>query len=253
MKKLMDPQRDRCARGLLEMGLYEEAAQKNPRWAEPYARAAAREPGPVRRAYLLKKAAELKPRDPGLWQQLAISQAEAKQYADAEKSWRAAERVARSDEERERIAKAREEFEQARFEAEAAERARRRKEEQDELDRLKREALERIREAEQKASQGGLEGKKIEPWWEGPPTQTFLGTLESVACQGQRARLTLKDAAGKTAVMVITDAGKVVILGAGQQQVQLSCGVQKPARRVKIEYTARAGGAAEVVSVEFLP
>ena len=253
MKKLMDPQRDRCARGLLEMGLYEEAAQKNPRWAEPYVRAAAREPGPVRRAYLLKKAAELKPRDPGLWQQLAMAQAEAKQYADAEKSWRTAERVARSDEERERIARAREEFEQARFEAEAAERARRRKEEQDELDRLKREALERIREAEQKASQGGLEGKKIEPWWEGPPTQTFLGTLESVACQGQRARLTLKDAAGKTAVMVITDAGKVVILGAGQQQVQLSCGAQKPARRVKIEYTAKAGGAAEVVSVEFLP
>jgi hypothetical protein len=29
--------------------------------------------------------------------------------------------------------------------------------------------------------------------------------------------------------------------------------VQKPARRVKIEYTAKAGGAAEAVSVEFLP
>lgn len=253
MKKLMDPQRDKCARGLLEMGLYEEAAQKNPRWAEPYVRAAAREAGPVRRAHLLKKAAELKPRDPELWQQLAKAQTEAKQYAEAEKSWRAAERVARSEEERARIARAREEFEQARFEAEAAERARRRKEEQDELERLKREALERIREAEKKASQGGLEGKKIEPWWEGPPAQTFTGTLESVQCQGQRARLVLRDAAGKTVTMVVADAGRVVVLGAGQQQVQLSCGPQKPARRVKVEYTVRAGGAAEVVSVEFLP
>ncbi len=253
MRKLMDPQRDRCARGLLEMGLYEEAAQKNPRWAEPYVRAAAREAGPVRRAYLLKKAAELKPRDPELWQQLAKAQTEAKQYAEAEKSWRAAERVARSEEERERIARAREEFEQARFEAEAAERARRRKEEQDELERLKREALERIREAEKKASQGGLEGKKIEPWWEGPPAQTFTGTLESVQCQGQRARLVLRDAAGKAVTMAVADAGKVVVLGAGQQQVQLSCGVQKPPRRVKVEYTAKAGGAAEVLSVEFLP
>jgi hypothetical protein len=253
MKKLMDPQRDKCARGLLELGLYEEAAQKNPRWAEPYVRAAAREAGPVRRAYLLKKAAELRPRDPELWQQLAKAQTEAKQYAEAEKSWRAAERVARSEEERAQIARAREAFEEARFEAEAAERARRRKEEQDELERLRKEALDRIREAEQKASQGGLEGKKIEQWWEGPPTQTFTGILENVQCQGQRARLVLKDAAGKVMTMTIPDAGKVLVLGAGQGQVQLSCGVQKPARRVKIEYTAKAGGAAEAVSVEFLP
>lgn len=253
MKKLMDPQRDKCARGLLELGLYEEAAQKNPRWAEPYVRAAAREAGPVRRAYLLKKAAELRPRDPELWQQLAKAQTEAKQYAEAEKSWRAAERVARSEEERAQIARAREAFEEARFEAEAAERARRRKEEQDELERLRKEALDRIREAEQKASQGGLEGKKIEPWWEGPPTRTFTGVLENVLCQGQRARLTLKDASGKTVTMTIADAGKVLVMGAGQEQVQLSCGVQKPARRVKIEYTEKTGGAAEVVSVEFLP
>lgn len=253
MRKLMDPQRDKCARGLLELGLYEEAAQKNPRWAEPYERAAGREPGPVRRAYLLKKAAELKPRDPELWARLAKAQSEAKQYAEAEKSWRAAERVARSEEERGQIARAREEFEQARLEAEAAERARRRKEEQDELERLKKEALDRIREAERKASQGGLEGKKIEQWWEGPPAETFTGTLESVQCQGRRARLTLRDAGGKAVTMTIPDAGKVLVVGAGEGQAQLSCGAQKPARRVKIEYTVKAGGTAEVLSVEFLP
>jgi hypothetical protein len=53
--------------------------------------------------------------------------------------------------------------------------------------------------------------------------------------------------------MTIADAGKVLVMGAGQEQVQLSCGAQKPARRVKIEYTEKTGGAAEVVSVEFLP
>lgn len=253
MKRLRDPQRDRCARGLLELGLFEEAAQKNPRWAEPYLRAAAREAGPVRRAYLLKKAAELRPRDPGIWQQLAKAQSEARQYAEAEKSWRAAERVARGEDERARIAAAREAFEQARFEAEAAERARRRKEEQDELERLKREALERIRAAERKASQGGLEGRKIEQWWEGPPTQTFTGVLESVQCQGRRARLLLKDGGGKAVTMTVADAGKVVIFGAGAAQVQLVCGPQKPPRRVKIEHTAKTGGAGEVVSIEFLP
>jgi len=253
MKKLMDPQRDRCARGLLELGLYEEAAQKNPRWAEPYIRAAAREPGPVRRAYLLKKAAELRPRDPEIWQALARAQHEAKQYADAEKSWRAAERVARSEEERARLAAAREEFQQARLEAEAAERARRRKEEQDELERLKKEALERIREAEQRASQGGVEGRKIEPWWEGPPTQTFTGTLENVVCQGRSARLVLKDASGKPVSMVIPDPGKVVVLSESQAQVQLACGPQKPPRRVKIEYVARPGAPGEVAALEFLP
>ncbi|MCS7042306.1 MAG: hypothetical protein NZR01_05900 [Bryobacteraceae bacterium] len=253
MKKLMDPQRDRCARGLLELGLYEEAAQKNPRWAEPYVRAAAREPGPVRKAYLLKKAAELRPRDPEIWQALARAQHDAKQYAEAEKSWRAAERVARSEEERERIARAREEFQQARLDAEAAERARRRKEEQDELERLKKEALERIREAEQRASQGGLEGRKIEKWWEGPPTQTFTGTLESVQCQGRTARLALRDPSGKAVTMVIPDPGKVVVLNAQQEQVQLACGAQKPARRVKIEYVARPGAPGEVAVLEFLP
>jgi len=253
MRKLMDPQRDPCARGLLELGLFEEAARKNPRWAEPYLRAAGRELGPVRQAYLLKKAAELRPRDSAIWEKLARAQTEAKQYADAEKSWRAAERVAASEQERARIVAAREAFEQARFEAEAAERARRRKEEQDELERLKKEALERIRAAEQKASQGGLEGKKIEQWWEGPPAQTFTGVLESVQCQGRRARLVLRDPAGKPVAMSVSDAGKVVVLGAGQEQVQLACGPQKPPRRVKVEFTAKGGAAAEVLSIEFLP
>lgn len=253
MKKLMDPHRDHCARGLLELGLYEEAAQKNPRWAEPYLRAAGREAGPVRRAYLLKKAAELRPRDASIWERLAKAQTEAKQYADAEKSWRAAERVAVDQQERQRIVAAREAFEQARFEAEAAERARRRKEEQDELERLKKEALERIRAAEQKASQGELAGKKIEPWWEGPPAQTFTGVLESVQCQGRRARLLLRDPAGKAMAMTVPEAGKVVVLGAGQELVQLACGPQKPPRRVKVEYTAKADAPGEVLSIEFLP
>lgn len=253
MKAQLDPARDVCARGLLELGLFDEAAKQNPRWAEPYVRAAAREPGPVRKAYLLKKAAELEPRNPTLWQRLAQAQFAARQFADAERSWRAAERVARSAEERARMASEREVFEQARFEAEAAERARLQKEARDELERLRREALDNIRQAEEKASRGGLEGKKVEKWWEGPPARTFSGLLESVACQGARARLALRDEAGKPVSMVIADPNKVVVFGAGQTQAQLRCGPQKPPRRVKIEYVDRPGAAGEVVTLGFLP
>ena len=39
----------------------------------------------------------------------------------------------------------------------------------------------------------------------------------------------------------------MVILGAGQTQVQLSCGPQRPPRKVKIDYTQTR----EVVTVEF--
>ena len=43
------------ARGLLELGQFEKASLKNPLWAEPYVRAAMKEPGPVRRAYSLQE------------------------------------------------------------------------------------------------------------------------------------------------------------------------------------------------------
>lgn len=253
------------ARGVYELALLETDVQKkrlllekaskvNSKWAAPFVQMALTEPGPVRRAYWLKKAAELAPRQPDIWKQLAEAQFDAKQFAEAERSWRAAERVATSPEQRQQLAKAREEFEQARYDAEAAERARQKKEDADEVEKLRREALDRVRQAEQKAnaSAGGVAaGKKVEDWWDGPPTTKFSGTLERVECRGAGARLTLRDTAGKPFTLLVADAGKVVVLGSGQTQVQMSCGPQKPPRRVNIDYVAKPDVPGEAVQIEF--
>lgn len=253
MKAQLDDAPNAYARGLCELGLYDQASLKNPRWAEPFLRAAAKEPGPVRKAYLLKKAAELEPRNPDTWRALAQNQFDAKQFAEAEKSWFAAARAARSDEEREALTRAREAFEQARYDAAAAEKARLRKEEQDEVERLRLEAAERVRRKEAELNKAPLpDASKIEKWWDGPPLTTFTGTLEAVACQGPRARLQARDSAGKPAVFTIDDPSKIVLLNHDQTQAQLNCGPQRPPRRVKIEYAAKPGAPGQVATLEFL-
>jgi tetratricopeptide (TPR) repeat protein len=252
MKAQMDPTLGLFTRGLLELGLYDQASVRNPRWAEPLVRAAAKEPGPVRKAYLLKKAAELAPRNPEIWRDLAQAQFDSKQYAEAEKSWYAAARVARSDAERETLTRAREAFVQARYDAQAAERARIKKEEADEVERVRQQAMENIRKKEDALNAGAGPTGKVEKWWDGPPTQAFTGVLDSIACQGSRARLSLRDAANKPVTLVVTDPSKVVIFNQDQTQAQLACGPQKPPRRVKIEYVAKPGAPGEVATVEFL-
>ncbi len=234
-------------RGLFELGLLERAQSKNPLWHEIYLKLAAKETGPIRRAFHLKKATELAPRLPEVWRELAKAQFDAKQFPEAERSWRAAERVARNDQERDQLKLAREQFEQIRYDLEAAERARQKKEEVDEIERLRREAFDAIRRAEEAGNAGKTPAGKVEKWWDGPPTTAFLGTLESVACQGGKARLNARDRDGKPATFLINDPTKVVILGAKQTQMQLSCGPQRPPRKVKIDYTQTR----EVVTVEF--
>lgn len=252
MRARMDDSPRAFARGLLELGLFDQAAQKNPRWAEPYVRAAAKEPGPVRKAYLLRKAADLEPRNPTTWRDLAQAQFDAKQYAEAGKSWHAAARAARSEDERAALVRAREAFEQARYDAVAAEKARLRKEEQDEVERVRRASLESIRRKEEALNTAAPPAAKVEKWWDGPPLQSFTGTLEAVSCQGSRARLAVRDAAGRAASFLVADPAKVVLLNHDQTQAQLACGPQRPPRRVKIEYAAQAGAPGQVVTLEFL-
>jgi hypothetical protein len=111
-----------------------------------------------------------------------------------------------------------------------------------------------IRAAESKANtaMGGVKStQKAEQWWDGPPRTTVAGTLESVACQGARARLTVKTEQGKPLQLTIADAGQVLLLPQGS--AQFSCGPQRPPKRVKIEYVPKAAGqsAGEVASIEF--
>ena len=76
------------------MPALELAIRANPKWAEPQFKIAALEADPARKIARLKMAASLAPRNAVYWQTLATAQAAANLYADAEKSWTAAERAA---------------------------------------------------------------------------------------------------------------------------------------------------------------
>jgi hypothetical protein len=229
------------------------AAKLNPNALEVWMLAAEKEAGPTRRAYFLQKAVAIAPRRAALWQQLAMAQLGARQYQESEKSYRQALLQA-TDEERAKFEAERERFMQMRLDAEAAERKAVQDEERAELERLKREAAERIREAEAKANRAAGEMKstqKVEQWWDGPKTESLAGLLTTVACQGQRARLTVQTAEGKTVQLVVVNAGQVVLLPAGS--VQFPCGPQRPPRHVKIDYVPKPSGGSlgEVALIDF--
>ena len=248
-----------------KLKLLEQAVRLNIQWADPFLALAALEPGPIRRAAHLKKAAALRPRDPQIWLSLAQAQFDAKQFADAEKSMRSALGTAPDEAAQAELTRRFEEFEQAKSDAEAAARKRERDEEKADLERVRNEALERVRQAEQAANasagavQGATKGQKIENWWDGAATKSLSVTLKQVDCLGRRARLVV-DNGGQPLRLLIPNSGQILVLGPdgnpAAEQARLGCGPQRPPRRVKIEYTPRpdaaAGTAGDAVSLQFL-
>jgi hypothetical protein len=96
----------------------------------------------------------------------------------------------------------------------------------------------------------------VVPWWDDKtPKQTLIGTLEKVDCLRNLARLVLRGSDGKPVQLLVSDPSKVVFSGAGGD-LSLGCGVQKPARRLKIEYVpkvdAKLGTVGEAAFIEFL-
>ena len=234
--------------------LVERAAQANPKWAEPYVVGASQEAGPVRKAALLKKAVELDPRRVELWQNLAQAQMDAKQFDEATKSWLAAERSAADESERQRIIEARRAADALRIEAAAEARRREAAEKAADLERLRLENEARIRAAEAKANKqtGEYEPtRKIEQWWEGPPTESALGTLERVDCTRGRATLRLRTGEGQSVAFAVPDVSKLSVIGS--TQATLACGAQRPPRQVKVDYLPGKTKAApgEAVTIEF--
>lgn len=234
--------------------LIERAADANPRWADPYIVGAELEPGPIRKAALLKKAAELAPRRVDLWQRLAEAQAAAKEFDDATKSWLAAERAASSPEERERIIEARRASDTARLDAAAEARRREAQEKANEIARLREENDTRIRAAEERANQGSgayKPSRKVEQWWDGPKTESVIGTLTRVDCVRGRATLRVTPQNGAPIALSVPDVTKLSLIGGAS--ATLACGVQSPARAVKVEYlpaNAQSAGP-EAVTIEF--
>jgi hypothetical protein len=232
-----------------------KAMELNPRWAEPHARWAAGETDPVRRSIVYKKAAELDPRSTPYWIAVAEAQQDAKDFAAANQSWRMAERSASDPTERAAIERRRLEFEQNKLDLEAAERRRQAEEKRRELEELKQKALADIRAAEARANAGGKldPSRKVVEWWDGPAGVPVAGKLERVDCLNGPARLVVRDAKGRLTQYKVNDPTKVAISGAGQ--LTLSCGPQRPARAVKLQFEARPdpvlATAGNVLTIEF--
>lgn len=255
------------ARGLLELArlepgreesrlAVERASLKKPDWAETFLFAAGQEAGPVRKAYLLKKAVELAPRRVELWEQLAAAQSNAGQFDEATRSWRAAMRAAGSEQARAQLLERQRAAESARLDAAEAARRKQQREERDEVEKLKNEAEQRIRAAEQKANEaaGGMKSAaKPVDWWEGPAVEKAEGRLLRVDCAGKAARLVIGLDGAKTLRLNVPDPSKVVVMGTGQ--ATLVCGVSKTPRPVRVEYLpkrdAKAATSGEAVMVEF--
>lgn len=234
-----------------------EAAKKNPRWAQPYIELAGMETTPERVAFYLKTAAGLDIRNSKLWQRLAETQLDAKQFPEASRSWFSAELAAATTAERDAIRKARRDFEEERARREDDEKRRIADDKQRELDRLREEALNKVREAEARANKGQTpvaSGAKVEQWWdEKTPSQKISGQLQKVDCMGKMARVWIAAPNAKAVPLMIRDSSKVVILGGGE--AALGCGVQNPARHATVEYKpnpdAKQNSQGDVTLIEF--
>jgi hypothetical protein len=254
------------ARAWAEVGSREalvKSVELNPKWPEPHIRLAALEQDPGRKATELKRAALLDRRNPEVWKALALAATDANQFAEAAKAWAGAERAAASDAERQAIRQTRLDLERKRAEFEAAERKRIAEERAREIQRLKDAAMADIHAAEAKARKQMNEGRgpmpqKVEQWWDGPggPSQKISGALQRVDCLSARqARLIIAADNNKTVQLLVRDPDQLALTGAGAQ-ASLGCGVQRPPRRVTVEYAPtpnaklRTTGEAQVIEFQ---
>lgn len=233
-------------RGLLAkntMPSLELAIRANPKWAEPQFKIAALETDAARKIARLKMAASLAPRNAAYWQTLATAQAAANLFADAEKSWSAAERAAENTSEREQIHRSKLALIESRAEFEAAEKRRQMEEEARDLQRVKDSAAAEIRAVEQAANQrmasnaGNVKGAV--PWFGDPNGQKAIGTLTRVDCLNGPLRLTIQQGSGFPVRLLIRDP-KQLTVAADSGQAEFGCGVQKPARKIEVQHDGKA-------------
>lgn len=250
------PGAENAAVPLFKAGQLEAAAKANPLWAEPWWLEAKKEQSALRRVQLLTKAAQLAPRRAEYWIALARAQEANQQFADAVKSWAAAERAASSRAERDEIRQSLRSGEEMRAEKLRLEREEERRKAQEELEALRQKALADIRRAEARANAGKPPldpNVRLEEYRENMGYEKVGGRLDRVDCLGRNARLTVMMASGSPVRLFVSDPAKVAITGGGERA--LACGVQRPARTVMVEYIVKAnaklGTAGEVTNIEF--
>jgi hypothetical protein len=258
------------ARAWLELGRLEadpakgradlkKASELNPGWAEPHFRLAEREEDNLeQRAAYLKKAASLEPRNIDYWQALAKTWTAAKNYVEAQKAWAGAERASATEEERTRIHQVRLQSDKERADFEIAEKKRIADEYQREQQRVREISHSSIREAEESARKrlnaDGAPPPKAEGWWEEMQSDAKVeGLFQRLDCMGRQARLVIQTADGKALIFAVRDPSKMVITGGGEKT--LSCGAQKPAHKVLVQYLtkpdAKLRTVGEATAIEF--
>ncbi|MEP7364346.1 MAG: hypothetical protein ABI972_13920 [Acidobacteriota bacterium] len=232
------------------------ATEFNPRWAEPHAQIALLTTDLGHKIGRMKKAVSLEPRHGDWWRHLAEWQYEGRLYSDSAASFLSAARWATNPTDKARMQARWKEMEDSRTALEAADRKRDEDEKQAALEKLRQEALERIHAAERKANAGLGGGGAAVDWWDGPRAEgKAAGLLERFDCVKPAATLSVKGDDGKVVKLSVIDPSKVVFTGGGE--MTLNCGIQKPARRVRIEYVpkanAKTGSIGEVTLIEFAP
>lgn len=244
----------------------ELAAKANPKWAEPHAQLAALQTEPLAKVREWKAAATLEPRNSGYWQSLATAQADANQYADAERSWVAAEKAAPNDAERQSIHQEHTGLLERRAAFEESEKARIADEKAKELQRIKDAAAAEVHAAEA-ASNARLGNRplpeRVVPWWDDPKGEKLSGALTRVDCLGASSkaasstsailRLTIQKDGGGTIRLLIRDLSLLSMKG--EKEVSFSCGIERPARKIRLVYGLRADAkndtVGDVLVVEF--
>jgi hypothetical protein len=225
------------------------AAGINSKLDEPFALMASRDTDPAKRLAHWKAAAERNPRNASYWQALAEAYLADNNFADAAKAWDQGAQAATDPAQRARMLQARASIEQQRLEFEDA----KRRKEAAEVEKLKQQAKADLHALEDKYHEAKPNQEKPVPWSEFPrPSGKLIGVLKQVDCLGTRTRLVVEGDDHKIAKLLLTDPGKVAIIGGGDQT--LSCGPQK-ARRVTIEYFPKADSrlatAGEIATIEF--
>jgi hypothetical protein len=239
----LEPDNEKAMQALLR------AAGINSKLDEPFALMASRDTDPAKRLAHWKAAAERNPRKAFYWQALAEAYLADNNFAEAAKAWDLGAQAAIDPAERARMRAARASIEQQKLDFEDAQR----RKEAAEVDKLKQQARSDLHALEEKYREPGASEEKPVPWSDFPrPSGKLIGVLKQVDCLGAKTRLVVEGDDRKIARLLMTDPGKVAIIGGGNQT--LNCGAQK-ARRVMIEYfpkpDSRLATAGEIATIEF--
>ena len=212
----------------------DEALKLNPQLAEAHFLLGRKASDPERRAAELQAAARLAPQEARYWEALAQWQVEQKNFAEAARSWTAAEQAASTNEDRERLHQARMAIEAQRLDYEESERLRIATEKQRALDQLKAKALSDLRAAEARSNRAApAAAKDAIPWWDDDKTKSHAeGTLVRVDCTPKTTRLIVSAGDGQTLRLRVADRRQFGPSG-------LTCGPSK-GQRIAVEYVPKS-------------